>query len=126
MNSERFWVLIFAATTFCAGLAAGVLLTPQFRSAHAERPFGAYETQMVAAFDLGEEQVKNLRWILQQYQEKLEALKERNLAVLDSDLVKIGQECRDKIADHVIPAYHRQQFDQWVKGQPVLSGAKLQ
>ena len=126
MNSERFWVLVLAATTFCAGLAAGVLISSRVQAAQQERLFGAYETQMVAAFDLDEERLRNLRWILQTYTEKIEALKERNIAALDSELVKIGHDSRELIRSYVIPDYHRQQFDQWVDGQPVLSGAKLQ
>jgi len=126
MNSERLWVLVLAATTFCAGLAAGVLLSNRVHAAQQERPFGAYEAQMVAAFDLDEERLRNLRWILDAYRVKIEALKERNIAGLDSELVKIGHDSRELIKTYVIPEYHRQQFDQWVGGQPVLSGAKLQ
>ena len=126
MNSERFWVLVLAATTFFAGLAAGLLLSYRLHPAQQERPFGAYEAQMVAAFDLDEERARNLRWILDAYREKIEGLKERNIAALDSELVKIGHDSRELIKTYVIPDHHLRQFNQWVDGQPVLSGAKLQ
>lgn len=125
MNSERFWVLVLATTTFCVGLAAGLLISDRIHPVQQERP-GAYEAQMVAAFDLDEERVNNLRWILRVYREKIEALKERNIATLDSELVKIGHDSRELIKTYVIPDHHLQQFNQWVDGQPVLSGAKLQ
>ena len=120
MSSERLWVLLLAATTFCAGLAAGVLLSARVHSARAERPFDAYEAQMTAAFDLDEEQVRNLRYILQDYQEQIEALKESNIAALDPKLVKIGRDHRELIRTWVVPEHHRQQFDLWVGGLPVL------
>jgi hypothetical protein len=119
MNSERFWVLVLAATAFCAGLAAGVLLS--FRRAPAEeRPFSSYEAQMTAAFDLDETRVTNLRYILQHYQEEIEALKERNLAALDPELVKIGQEHRALVRERVVPEHYLQQFDLWVDGLPAV------
>jgi hypothetical protein len=118
MRSERFWVLVLAFTTFCVGLAAGVLLS--FRRERDERPFAAYEQRMVEAFDLDEERVRNLRWILRDYQEKIEVLKESNIAALDGELVKIGRDHRDLIRSKVVPEHHRQQFDLWVDGLPVL------
>jgi len=118
MRSERFWALVLAVTTFCAGLAAGVLLS--FRRHPEERPFGAYEQRMIEAFDLDEERVRNLRWILRDYQEKIETLKESNIAALDGELVKIGREHRELIRAKVVPEHHRQQFDLWVGGLPVL------
>ncbi len=118
MKSERLWVLVLALTTFFAGLAAGVLLS--FRRDQEERPLGAYEQRMVEAFDLDEERVRNLRWILRDYQEKIDALKESNIAALDGDLVKIGRSHRELIRNKVVPEHHRQQFDLWVGGLPVL------
>jgi len=119
MNSERFWALLLAFTTFCVGLAAGVLFSA--RSHEEEGPFGAYEQRMVDAFDLDEERVRNLRWILRDYQEKIDALKETNIAALDGELVKIGREHRELIRSKVVPEHHLQQFDLWVGGLPVLS-----
>lgn len=119
MNSERFWAVLFALTTFCAGLAVGVLLSFR-RDPVQERPFGSYEAQMIAAFDLDEARVKNLRYILQHYQDEIEALKERNLAALDPELVKIGLEHRALVRDKVVPEHYLQQFDQWVGGLPAV------
>jgi hypothetical protein len=118
MRSERFWVLVLAVTTFCAGLAAGVLLSLQ--RDREERPFGDYEQRMTEAFDLDEERVRNLRWILRDYQEKIEVLKETNIAALDDELVRIGREHRELIRTQVVPAHLTQQFDLWVGGLPVL------
>lgn len=118
MTSERFWAVVLAFTTFCVGLAAGVLLSS--RRDQGARPFGAYEQRMTEAFDLDEERVRNLRWILRDYQEKIEVLKETNIAALDGELVKIGREHRELIRAKVVPEHHRQQFDLWVGGLPVL------
>lgn len=118
MRSERMWVMVLALTTFFAGLAAGVLLS--FRGDRVERPLGAYEQRMTEAFDLDEERVRNLRWILRDYQEKIDALKESNIAALDGELVKIGRNHRELIRNKVVPEHHRQQFDLWVGGLPVL------
>jgi len=118
MRSERLWVLVFALTTFFAGLAAGVLLSS--RRDREERPLGAYEQRMVEAFNLDEEGVRNLRWILRDYQEKIDDLKESNIAALDGELVKIGRSHRELIRNKVVPEHHRQQFDLWVGGLPVL------
>lgn len=126
MSSERFWVLVLALTAFCAGLAAGVLLSFRRAPAAEGRAFSLYESQMIAAFDLDEERVKNLRYILEDYQEEIDALKERNIASLDPDLVKIGREHRELIRTWVVPAHFHQEFDLWVGGLPVLSSAKPQ
>ena len=125
MRSERFWVLVLALTCFCAGTAAGVLLTLRRPVLGDERgavqyPFGAYEQRMIETFDLGDEQVRNLRWILRDYQEKIEALKESNIAALDTELVKIGREHRELIRSKVVPEHQLQQFDLWVGGLPVV------
>jgi len=131
MRSERFWVLVLVFTTFCAGLAAGVLLAAtgrvlSLRPEEVQRPFGAYEQRMTEAFDLDEEQVRNLRWILRDYQEKIEALKESNIAALDGELVKIGREHRELIRAKVVPEHHRQEFDLWVGGLPVVPASPMQ
>lgn len=118
MKSERLWVMVLALTTFFAGLAAGVLLS--FHRDREERPMSAYEQRMIEAFDLDEERVRNLRWILRDYQEKIETLKEGNIAALDGELVKIGRNHRELIRTKVVPEHHRQQFDLWVGGLPVL------
>jgi hypothetical protein len=113
MRSERFWVMVLAVTIFCAGFAGGVLFS--LERDRPESPFGAYEQRMVEAFDLDPEQVRNLRWILRDYQEKIEALKESNIAALDGELVKIGRKHREYIRSKVIPEHHRQEFDLWAE-----------
>jgi hypothetical protein len=120
MSSERLWVALLALTTFCAGLAAGLLLS--FRRAHGQdaRPFGAYEARLTEAFDLDEERVRNLRYILQDYEDQIDDLKERNIAALDSELVEIGLDHRELIRTWVVPPRHLQEFDLWVGGLPVL------
>ena len=127
MKSERLWAVILALTAFCVGLASGVLLSLRMGPVGDSRPFSQYETQMVEAFDLDAERVKNLRYILQDYEAQIEALKERNIASLDPELVKIGREHRELIRTWVVPPHYHQQFDQWVGGLPGLtSGTKPQ
>lgn len=120
MRSERFWVVLLAVTTFCAGLAAGVLLSFRRDPIQGGREFAAYEARMIEAFDLDEERVRNLRYILQDYQDKIEALKERNIAALDTDLVKLGRAHRELVRTWVVPPHHHQEFDQWDRGRTVL------
>ena len=127
MRSERFWVLVLAVTAFCAGLASGVLLSFRRPPAQLAGRFDDYEQRMVEAFDLDEERVSNLRYILQDYQEKIDALKDSNVAALDPELVKLGLRHRELIRTYVVPEQHRQEFDLWVGGLPVVSsGAKAQ
>jgi hypothetical protein len=103
-------------------LAAGVLLS--FRRPPEEpRPFASYEAQMIGAFDLDEARIQNLRYILQDYHEEIEALKERNIAALDPELVKIGEEHRELVRTWVVPEHDRQQYDLWVGGLPAVASA---
>jgi hypothetical protein len=126
MNSERLWLALLVATVFGAGMAAGTLLSFRLRPVQAGEPFQAYELRMCETFDLDEERRENLRWILSAYREKVEALKERNLAGLDAELVKIGRDHRALIRSKVVPERHLQEFDLWVGGLPVLvPSAKL-
>jgi len=120
MKSERLWVLVFALTAFCAGLAAGVLLSFRRHPVQAARPFSEYEARLTDAFDLDEEHLQNLRYILQDYEDQIDALKERNIAALDPELVKIGLDHRELIRTWVVPEHQRQEFDLWVGGLPVL------
>ena len=127
MNSERLWLALLVATVFCAGIATGMLLSFRVRPLQAAEPSQAYEQRMSETFDLDEERRENLRWILDDYREKVEALKERNLAGLDAELVKIGRDHRELIRSKVVPERHLQEFDLWVSGLPVLApSAKLQ
>jgi len=121
MRSELFWVIVFGVTTFCAGLAAGVLFSFQRHPARETGPFPAYEERMVETFDLDEEHVRNLRYILQDYQEKIDALKERNINELDPDLVKIGRDHRELVRTWVVPEHRRQEFDLWARGLPAIA-----
>lgn len=127
MNSERTWLALLILTVFAAGAATGLLISFRVRPAHASDPFHAYQERMIATFDLDEERQENLRWILHHYQAKVDALKERNLAALDGELVQIGRDHRELIRSKVVPERHLREFDLWVGGLPVLApGAKLQ
>ena len=121
MRSERLWVLLLGLTLFGAGFAGGMLYA--LRRAPETRPFAAYEAQMTEAFGLDEERVRNLRYILQHYQEEIEALKERNLAALDPELVKLGLEHRNLVRERVVPEHYLQQFDLWAGGLPAVPPA---
>jgi hypothetical protein len=120
MKSERFWVLVLALTSFGAGFAAGILLSLG-RADGPSGPFAGYEAQMVETFDLDEEHLKNLRYILESYQGEVDALKERNLAALDPELVKVGRYHRELVRTYVVPEHRRQEFDLWVGGLPAVS-----
>ncbi len=127
MTSERFWLGILILTVFAAGIAGGFLVALQLRPPQAVEPFHVYQERMVETFGLDEERQENLRWILHDYQAKVEALKERNLAALDAELVKIGRDHRELIRAKVVPERHLREFDLWVGGLPVQApGAKLQ
>ncbi len=121
MKSERLWALVLALTAFCAGLAAGVLLSFGRQPVLAARPFAGYEARLTETFGLDEKRVENLRYILRDYEDQIDALKERNIDALDPELVRIGLDHRDLIRTWVVPERHRQQFDLWVGGLPVLS-----
>ena len=118
IGSERFWVLVLGLTLFGAGFAAGMLV--QLRRTPETRPFAAYEAEMTRAFGLDAERVRNLRYILQHYQDEIEALKERNLAALDPQLVKLGLDHRNLVREKVVPPHYLQQFDLWAGGLPAL------
>jgi len=120
MNSERLWLALLVLTVFATGIAAGLLLSFRLRPVQAGDPFQAYEQRMSETFDLDQERRENLRWILADYHEKVEALKERNLAGLDEELVKIGRDHRELIRSKVVPERHLQEYDVWVGGLPVL------
>jgi hypothetical protein len=120
LASERLWAVVLALTAFGAGLAAGVLLSFRRQPLEASRPFASYEARLTEAFDLDDERVRNLRYILQDYEDQIDALKERNIAELDPDLVKIGLDHRELIRTWVVPEHHHQEFDLWVRGLPIL------
>ncbi len=118
MRSERLWVLILAATAFCAGIAGGVLLSLHWRAEREPGRFQNYEQRMVETFGLDEEHARYLRYILESYDDEIEALKERSVAALDPELVKQGLRHRELIRTWVVPEHRRQEFDLWVGGFP--------
>jgi hypothetical protein len=120
MKSERLWMLILALTSFCAGLAAGVLIGLVRQPAGEPGPFAAYEARMREVFDLDAERSRHLRYILDRYADKIESLKERNIAALEDELINEGQTHRDLIRKWVVPAERRQEFDLWVEGLPAV------
>jgi hypothetical protein len=120
MSSERFWILVLAVTTFSVGLASGLLLSSR-ASTPEPGPFGSFEQRMTETFHLEPERVRNLRYVLQNYQAEIDALKERNIAVLDDELVRIGLRHRDLIRTWVIPERHRQEYDLWIGGLPAAT-----
>ena len=122
MRSERLWMVVLALTSFCAGLAAGVLLGLRRAGPAETGPFVAYESRMKETFDLDEERMRHLRYILDRYQDTIEGLKERNIVALDHELVVEGEEHRELIRTWVVPEHRRQEFDLWVEGLPAAQG----
>jgi hypothetical protein len=118
MSSERLWILILAATTFCAGLAGGILLALRWQPAPAARAFQAYERRMIETFDLDDERQRNLHYILDSYRDEIEGLKEESVAALEPELVRQGQRHRELIRTWVVPEHRRQEFDLWASGLP--------
>ena len=118
MNSERLWILILAATAFCAGLAGGVLITFGRHPAQEPGPFHAYEQRLIETFELDPERTRNLRYILESYHDEIETLKEKSVAALEPELVKQGLRHRELIRTWVVPEHRRQEYDLWVGGLP--------
>jgi hypothetical protein len=115
-------MVILALTSFCAGLAGGVLIGLRQAAPADTGPFVTYERRMQETFGLDEERMRHLRYILDRYQDKVEALKERNIAGLDDDLVAEGETHRELIRTWVVPEHRRQEFDLWVEGLPATQG----
>jgi hypothetical protein len=122
MSSIRAWILLLAATSFLAGLAAGLWIA-RARAPRDAGPFAPYATRLEQAFDLDAQRARWLRTALAQYAGELEALGSRGGGPQDAELVQAGQRCTERIREFVIPADRRDEFDRLAGGQLHSTGA---
>lgn len=112
MSSTRLWILVLALTSFLAGSAAGLLLGRRLAPPAVERgPFSDYAALLVARFDLEPERALRLRAVLELYHRDLEELKSRHVAEAEPDLIRLGEACRQRIRDYVLPPESQAAFD---------------
>jgi hypothetical protein len=113
MNSARLWIVLLALTSFCAGTAAGVLagvrLAPEDSSGGA---FPDYSRQLTRRYGLDEDSQRRLRAILELYRRDLEDLKSRSVAAAEPELIRLGEACRQRIRDYVLPEDEKSAFDE--------------
>ena len=116
MSSERLWVLILTLTSFCAGLAGGVVVSAGRIPSEELGQFAQYEARMIETFGLDEARQRDLRYILQTYEEEIDKLMDRNVQDLEPELMREGQRRHDLIREWVVPPHRRQEFDTWTLG----------
>lgn len=108
----KIWILVLVLTTFLAGLAGGVLLGFKIGPESVERgPFADYEEHLRRRFDLSPERMRGLHAVLDQYQRQIENLKNRNAAVLEPELARLGLTYRTLVRDTVLPPSRRAEFE---------------
>lgn len=113
----RLWIAVLVATSFLAGLAAGLLGGLRLAPAPPDRgPFADYETLLVEQFDLSPERQRGLRYLMDEYHRRLERLKTRNIDVLEPELVRLGLTFRGRVRDTVLPPSRRTEFDLLAEG----------
>jgi hypothetical protein len=112
MRSTRFWIVLLAATCFLAGLAGGVLAGVRVAPKTVERgPFDDYAAILVQAYDVPPDRERHLRAFLERYHRDLEELKARHVAGAESELIRLGETCRQRIRDYVLTEADRVSFD---------------
>ena len=110
MSSERLWVVVLAVTSFLAGAAASLFLTLQRAPVQDPGPFAHYEARLVEEYEIGDEERRKLRQILEVFHDEVELLKARQLAEYEAEMAKAGEDCFTRIHDWVIPAEHLERF----------------
>ena len=118
------WILLLAAVSFLCGLAAGRL--EALRAAEVDRgPFADYRLGLEREFDLAEEPLRAeaLRELIEEYDRKLNAVKERHLqdywSSIEPELSALGAEYGGKIRDTIIPPSRRAEFDRLSRAIPI-------
>jgi hypothetical protein len=112
MSSPRLWILLLALTSFLAGSAGGLLAGTRLAPPVIERgPFADYATLLVSRFDLPPDRERRLRAVLELYHRDLEELKSRHVAEAEPELIRLGEVCRQRIRDYVLPAGQQAVFD---------------
>jgi hypothetical protein len=114
MSGVRFWIILAAAVSFLAGMAAGVLLT---RSNEAEPTSGwtAYADRLAADFDLAPDRQSALRILLDEYAtevaHKRRAFEARMLNQIEPELRELAARYDSYIRDAVLPSSQRAAYD---------------
>ncbi len=116
LNSVRLWVVLLAATSFLAGLSAGMALSrPVPAAERSDEPFRDYRIAFTREFGLDAERARLFGELLRNYQRDLDALRDRVLATsrnpLEPELAELGLRYRQLIRDHVLPPARRGEFD---------------
>lgn len=112
MSSTRLWILLLALTSFLAGSAGGLLAGTRLAPPAPERgPFSDYAALLVARFDLEPDRERRLRAVLELYHRDLEELKSRHVAEAEPELIRLGEACRQRIRDYVLPSEQQAAFD---------------
>jgi hypothetical protein len=116
LNSVRLWVVLLAATSFLAGLSAGMALSrPAPTVERSDEPFHDYRVALTREFELDAERSRLFGELLRNYQRDLDASRERVLAAsrsqLEPELAELGLRYRQLIRDHVVPPVRRGDFD---------------
>jgi hypothetical protein len=122
MTSIRAWIAMLSATSFLAGLAAGIWVAPG-SGAHESGSFAAYAARLERAFDLDAERARWLRTALSEYEAEIEDLRSRGEELLEPELVQAGKRCHDRIRKYVIPGERRDEFDRLSGGQSLSTAA---
>jgi hypothetical protein len=113
MSSTRLWILLLALTSFLAGAAGGLLAGSRLAPPPAEAgPFSDYAALLVARFDLEPDRERRLKAVLELYHRDLEELKSRHVAEAEPELIRLGESCRQRIRDYVLPPGQQSVFDQ--------------
>lgn len=116
MNSLRGWIVLLAATSFLAGIAAGVIFGLEVAPAPPDRgPLDEYQARLVRTFHLDRGQQKTLALRIDQYRREIEAVQSKYMPGMEAELVKAGLGCRDYIRDRVLPPAERRRFDALVQ-----------
>lgn len=108
--------MLLAATSFLAGVAAGVIFglevapTPPARG-----PLDEYQARLVRTFHLDRSQQKALALRIDQYRREIESVQSKYMPGMEAELVKAGLGCRDYIRDRVLPPAERRRFDSLVQ-----------
>ena len=128
MSSTRLWVLLLTGVSFLAGLAAGILIAPGMTPPLSHGPFAAYELHFAATFELSAEERSNLRHVLDRYQRELQELEARRAHETETERVKIGIACRERIRKYVLstsdPA-RLERFDRQSEGRPAVAPSAI-
>ena len=114
MTGHRAWILLLAAVTFLAGMAAGMLSTREEPEDHASG-WIAYGDRLAREYDLSEERRAALRLFLDQYAADLNSLERRYsariLAEMAPELRDLSSRYEHYIRDRVLHPDRRDDYD---------------